>query len=42
MVERTLETTYNKDNADVTYDVISMIWEAVPDNNLFRLGVRFV
>lgn len=38
-----METTYNnKDNANVTYHVISMIWEAVPDNVLFRLGVRFV
>lgn len=32
MVERTLETTYNKENADVTYDVTSKIWEAAPDN----------
>lgn len=41
-MKRTLETTSNKENADVTYDVLSHTWEAIPNNILFTLSIRIV
>lgn len=42
MMERTLQTTNNKENADITCDVTLQIWEAIPANILFTLSIRFV